>query len=422
MAKKSQISMVSGSASGSKKKKEEKISVGGSVKRNTQEGKNGTIGDMVSTHMILPSIEKINTQTNLKPTTGVESGIFSKDINNVNDMGIYIQSSNIYSRKENDWYNKFSRFGMLDPYNGLSNTREYLFFTKPDLHIYEPGTRNLNPELKDNSFFVELDQRYPQVAEQLQQSIYTKKTDNFNIFIPILSNSVKNTLDMPEISAGVIDTPKTIFGSSINYRGDAFNAGENHDFSLEFEDTKYLELYHFFKAMEKYAQLKKVGMVTPPNVSNSPKSKEGYVFTKYHKDKVLHDQFSIFKIITDDDFQDIIYYALFTGVFTKTVPREAFSDLNPENGLRYNVQFQAQFVDDSEPWILSYFDYLVDKYMKLSSKPVWLDVFNTEIGETDGRLAKCPYVVKQYQNKTYSGAWLAPTSMKYKYQLRWRLE
>ncbi len=49
-----------------------------------------------------------------------------------------LHSYHIFDRNEIDRYNKISRFGFYDPYNTLSVTREYIFITKPDLHIFEP--------------------------------------------------------------------------------------------------------------------------------------------------------------------------------------------------------------------------------------------------------------------------------------------
>ena len=203
----------------------------------------------------------VRIENTVQPTTGVKSGIFSNDIASMSDMGQIFQASNIFNRADTQWYERFNRFGWVDPYSSLTGTREYLFFTKPDLHLCTPGTTTLNPQLKNEDFFVELANRYPQIIMQLQKSIRSEKSTGYNPFMPMLSNAVKNKLDMPEIQATVIDNSATIFGTSIDYRGDAFNAGEKHEFSLEFEDTKSLELYMLFKTIEEYAQAKKFGIV-----------------------------------------------------------------------------------------------------------------------------------------------------------------
>lgn len=357
----------------------------------------------------------------VQPTTGVKSGIFSRDIYSMSDMGPIFQASNIFNRADTQWYEKFNRFGWVDPYNSLTTTREYLFFTKPDLHLCVPGTTTLNPQLKNEDFFVELANRYPQIIMQLQKSIRSEKSSDYNPFMPMLSNAVKNKLDMPEMQASVIDNSATIFGTSIDYRGDAFNSGEKHEFSLEFEDTRSLELYILFRTIEEYAQAKKFGIVSPPNINNAKVDANGLAYSHYIENKELHDQFAIYKFIVGDDFEDIIYYAKLFGVFTKTVPREAFSDPDPNGGLRYNVQFEAQFVDDMKPYILLQFNNLINETVSLSSNPVWLDIYNDKLGDVDGSWAWMPYVVKQFRDQTTPEAWNWPKSMQYKYKLKWRI-
>lgn len=345
------------------------------------------------------------------------------DVNTDPGLKAVMQSSNLYDRSSIPWYDKFNRFGIIDPYNSLSGTKEYLFFTKPDLHICTPGTDTLNPQLANNSFFYELAMRYPQVISQLQKSMKPFDGTNTNPFMAVLSNSVKNKLELPEMSTTEIDTSATIFGTSIDYRGDAFSSNEKHEFSLEFEDTKYLELYHLFRAYEEYEELKKIGIVSPPNINKFPEDKAGYSYNQYLSNKELHDQFAIYKFVVDSDYEELIYYAVCQGVYFKTVPREAFSDIDATNGLRYNVQMKAQFIDDMKPYILTDFDALVRESMGLGGMKdaEWLDIYNDKIGATDGRWAVAPYIVKQQRDDTDAKAWLAPTTMKYKYKLKWRL-
>ena len=159
--------------------------------------------------------------------------------------------------------------------------------------------------------------------------------------------------------------------------------------------------------------------------SNAPKDKYGYNYNTYLQNKELHDQFAIYKVIVDEDYEDIIFYGLLQGVFPKTAPREAFSDIDASNGLRYNIQFEANFVDDSKPYILTEFNALIDEEMKLKTENIkdedWLPIYNELIGSTDGRWAVAPYIVKQTRDKTKPKAWLAPNTMNYKYKLKWRL-
>ena len=54
---------------------------------------------------------------------------------NTNDISDAIMANGIYDRYDMEWYRKFTRFGIIDPYNTVTTTKEYVFITKPDLCI-----------------------------------------------------------------------------------------------------------------------------------------------------------------------------------------------------------------------------------------------------------------------------------------------
>lgn len=352
----------------------------------------------------------------IKTLDAQASKVFSKDI--IKDFKGLFEASSFYSRSEIDWYDKFNRFGCIDPFNGLSGCKEYIFFVRPDLHICEPGTMNLNPELANWPFFVELLQRYPDIVRSLQYSIATPGTRKSNVFIPVLGNSLKNTLDLPGISAETIDTSANIYGTSLHYRKNGLKSDEDFDFSLEFEDTKYLEIYHFFKAYEEYERLKSLGRVTPPNITgNTPGKTSGIAFTEYHKMRELHDQMAIYKIITEDDFETIVYIACITGVMPLSVPRDSFSDLKADGGLKYTIQFKGQFVDDMNPMIISSFNKIIFDNMVMPEND--MPIFSDARAGIDGRWAGVPYIAKR--KRTSYKQWLGPTTMAYDYKLKWRI-
>ena len=143
---------------------------------------------------------------------------------------------------------------------------------------------------------------------------------------------------------------------------------------MEFEDTKYLEIYNLVKAYEEYERLKHLGLVTPPNIDNAP-SVNGRCFSYYIRNKVLHDQFSIYKFIVEDDGETIIYYAKLWGVFFKNVPRDTFSDMKEDGGLTYAIEFEAAFVDDMNPTIITDFNQLVYDYVANTED---LPIYNIE--------------------------------------------
>lgn len=337
------------------------------------------------------------------------NNIIAKDLSDMNEV---LWVNGIYNRSDIEWYSKFNRFGCLDPYNAINGSKEYLFFTKPDLNIVNPGTNILNPELANQPYFNELIQRYPDVIGQLQKS---NGIGDQGPFMAILSNSVKNTLELQGITTSTIDTPATIYGTAYNYRGWGYSSDEKQEFSLEFEDTRYLEIYNLLKAYEEYERLKHLGMVTPPNIDNAPVI-NGKCFSYYIKNKILHDQFSVYKFIVAEDGETIIYYAKLWGVFFKNVPREAFSDMNTDGGLKYVVDFEAAFVDDLNPTILTDFNTLTYNYV---SRTKDLPIYNKDIKMINGAWAKIPVISKVHRKN--SKAWNEPNSMNYTYKLKWRI-
>jgi hypothetical protein len=287
----------------------------------------------------------------MSATTNLQDELF-------NSVGLY-SSEQINKSK----YESYSRFGrVLDPHNKLNDTREYLFFVKPDLHIcYNSSASNfytskekrrlqsavnglvINPQLQDNIYFSWLIAKRPDVVRQLQYSL-----DKKNPFTQLLSFTVSNNLDLPSVDSTTLDTPNTIFGSNIEYLKDSETSDENPSFSLEFVDSKKLEVYHFFKAYSEYHKVRKSGLVTPPS-------------SDYYRYKRLHNTMGVFKFLVDEDMETIRYFAYYWGVFPTNVPREAFSDPNFENGLTFTVNFKAAFVEDNDPRILSHFNGLMNK-------------------------------------------------------------
>ena len=296
----------------------------------------------------------------------------------------------IVDRFDVDWHNKFNRNGFLDPYNTIRKTKEYIFITKPDLHLYENSYYKINPDIENSSSFLSdaLD-RYREVAAQLQYSI---TGDSKGPFIQILSNSVNGPLELPSISATTIDTAKTVYGFSISYRGSSAGSDKDFDFSLDFKDNKYLEVYMLFKIYDEYERLKWVGQVSPNE--------------EYIRNRVLHDQVSIYKFIVDADGMTLLYWARAMGCMPLSVPRDSMSNLEGE--LTLSVNWKAQYVYDMDPRILVDFNNITSSYRsRLSGNR--LELFNMDTKTAEGKWAACPQILtrksttnrKERYNKYY---------------------
>lgn len=317
------------------------------------------------------------------------------------------KSFGIMNRSNIDLFSKRYRFGICNPYESVSETKEYLFFTKPDLNIYNRDdssgdiTGGLVAGLADLPFWKEMTARYNNVVECLQSSYGNNKADRFN---HLLENSCRGELSVPSLDAETIDTPNNIYGVGFSYRGSSEAGNDGFEFDLEFTDTEYLPVYHFFKAYEEYETLKHHGVVEP--------------WLGYIVNKVIHDQFSIYKFLVGDDGETIIYYCKYCGVMPKSLPRDVFSASSFDSGLSYSISFKSAFFEDMDPLILNDFNALNESYFK--SKKYEIGLYNDIINRADIRPVQSAYVVADKVDYKYSNISKTRAPGGFRYKLKWR--
>ena len=252
-------------------------------------------------------------------------------------------------------FGRFTRYGYLDLSGEfLTGTREYLFFSKPDLHLMnEDGT--MNAELESNPFLCEAYKHYRYSYYSLQQwfggskeisgdsSVGTVTEDStacFDInskYIQLLSNMATSTLDLGDITASEVENNKNLYGIGTTYREGSLMSDIGYDFSIEFKDTKYLDVYMLFKIYDEYNRHKYFEEVTP--------NREEYILSRIYPEAI-----SIWKLIVDDTDR-IIYWAKATGCVPMNVPRASLSNL--EGIIKFTVNWKAHFITEMNPIHLS---------------------------------------------------------------------
>lgn len=325
----------------------------------------------------------------------------ASDLNSELYQSIY-HGANFYSKNEikNRLYNQTFRYGLANPYDAISTGREYLFFTKPDLNIFytdELGNstgNNMQQFLETVPFWIDLKKSRVDTIKCLQYS--RDRSDPFN---HLLQNCVISNMDVPALQAETIDTPQNMYGVGYSYRGSSEASDDCPEFSLEFKDTRYLDVYMFFKAYEEYETLKHHGVIKPSDY---------YIIRK-----ILHDQFAIYKFIVADDMETIVYYGKMYGVIPKSLPRDVFSSPTFENGLSYTIDFKAAFYEDMKPDILADFNNISSPLYNKQSYQI--SPYNQILDRADTRCAKAAAVVKDTTSAT---ALASPTG--YVYKLKWR--
>lgn len=266
-------------------------------------------------------------------------------------------------------FNKFSRYGYLDPANELiTGTREYLFFSKPDLHLLNvDNPYYMYSELENVPFFNEAFNRYKLSYYSLQQYYRGRSSINSdglpidlrNRYISLLSNMVTSSFDLSDITASDVLNNQNLYQINTSYREGSLSSDLQYDFSLEFKDTKYLDVYMLFKIYDEYFRYKYMLEIMPTRYD-------------YIVNKIYPEALSIWKIITDDTGR-IMYWAKATGCTPMSVPRGTISNI--EGNIKFTVNWKAQFIKDMDPVQLSEINYLTAKSMGIN----YSGKFNTSI-------------------------------------------
>ena len=175
-----------------------------------------------------------------------------------------------------------------------------------------------------------------------------------------------------------------MFGSRILYPKSSISSDENIDFSVEFEDTRYLEIYNYFKTYDIARQLSWLGLLPP---------KKSYIINK-----ILYSHMSVYRFLVDDDGETILHFSKFTGVFPKSISRSSFSEIPQSGPLKVTIGFKLSgFFEDMEPNILSDFNSLISLWKKgsVTAPPPEneVDIWDEEIGAPSGENVDYPYIV-----------------------------
>ena len=257
-------------------------------------------------------------------------------------------------------FNKFSRYGYIDPTHELvTGAREYLFFSKPDLNlVYNDNT--INPQLSNVPFFNDAFNKYKLSYYALQQTYSSSSVivngtsiDLNNKYINILSNMVTSSLDLSDISASDVTGNQNLYQVNTSYREGSLASDLQYDFSLEFKDTKYLDVYMLFKIYDEYNRYKYMREIVPVRFD--------YIFNKIYPEAL-----SIWKVIVDDTGR-IMYWAKATGCTPMSLPRGSISNI--EGNIKFTVNWKAQFIRDMDPINLTEINYLTARSIGLVGGP-----------------------------------------------------
>lgn len=316
-----------------------------------------------------------------------------------------LRANGIFEPRDMDFNRGFYRFPRNDPYNYVDGAREYLFFTKPDLPLLD-----MNGELLEDAAKVSY---FRNLADSpgYRKSVFWNLCSHYGNahadsridrcpFMRILSNRKTSNMDVPDINVEEMETAVNMFGSKIYYPKSSMSSDENVDFSIEFEDTKFLEIYHLFKTWDYYRQLKWLGILGP--AANIPKIDEASYnhYAQYCYYKILYDHISVYKFLVSTDGNTILFMSKGIGVYPKTISRSSFSEIQDRGPLKITIGFKISgWLEDSTPNIVADFNTLIENWIVggETKEPPWQGnnaaaLWDDEIGMISQELMDYPFI------------------------------
>lgn len=329
---------------------------------------------------------------------------FDKDIADGSFEQKAMNSYNLFTRKQIDAnrFEKFCRYGLIDPYNSHMYTKEYLFFTKPDLHVFERYEENgkmleLNKKVAQNDYFAGAILTNRRSLELLQQTYFQGGFDARPIWNTLLSNQVSSKLDLPNIAADMTEHNTNLYGIRQYFRDSSRAQEYGFDFNLEFKDTVNLDVYHFFKAYNEYCNFEYEADIPP--------------FDKHILNNIRYKEFSIYKIVVND-VNRIVYYAKHIGVTIKGLPMDAMTDVDGVE--TFSVPMHTFHVVELKPYILNEINMLTIKQCgsNISSSSI-IPLYDAETNMANTEWGTAPFITSEkVSNSSYYP--------EYHFYLQWR--
>ena len=292
------------------------------------------------------------------------------------------------------WYHNFNRYGWINLYDNDQVCKEYLFFTKPDLYIFNATSytdcraQQLSPFCLSNPFIRQAAERHPYTLLELQYKIPNPDGVK-DPFMHLFTNRCISKMDLSGIAAENNRSTTNIYGTAVDYRSHSLRSDYAFDFAITFRDSSSLEIYTIAKAYDEYMRMLKQGDIQFHSANNNTDdSKSLSYYRQYLFDKIVPEQFSVYKFIVGSDGETILYYAKATGVYMTDVPRADFSD-PPNDGFKYSLSFHANFLEDMNPMIIRDFN-AISPGSNLASDHLRV----VDIDGVNNAPAKYPYIAK----------------------------
>lgn len=328
-----------------------------------------------------------------------------------------LRNQKIYSSTDIAFrFQRFFRMGYMDVENAATGSKEYLFFTKPNLYLFKPGVTfsrtapgkvsldDLHPSIRKNSpLLCSMYNEAPYLFFLLTQR-YIGHFNSCGTFIPLLTNTVSTNLDLPSSDAEYSELNKTQLGAVKYIRHNSYMSNNTFDFTLEFADNKFLEVYKLARIYDEYMNLKSSGLIDILNDPTDSGKGLDELMLQDMLDNIDTDSFSIYRIIVSDNGEDILHWSKLWGVTFSNVPRDAISNIGDDGKISIPLSFKAEHVEDLHPLIITDFNRAGGMHLESTRiKTPKSKIFDKESMQVNTAPTGTPFIVTRADDGNYFG-------------------
>lgn len=265
----------------------------------------------------------------------------------------------------------YNRFKLANPDDILTKGFCHIFFTRPDLNLTSNGKLTGGPK-KDPTFNYAF-KRKKTIVEQLELS-----SDRKNDFMMLLSNKA-NSFELSDESVKTDQTGRTYLGHSITFARHNIESKAGGTFSINYTDNRDLDILLLHKLWIDYMSNVYRGVWNPRD--------------KYIYGKILDYACSVYVVITAEDFETILYWAKYYGVFPVNVPYSGVSWSSGQviSKVDYSITYAYSWKEDFDPLTLTELNMNAFR-SKVPKKTQYIPQYSPSLGHAGYTWVEAPFV------------------------------
>lgn len=313
---------------------------------------------------------------------GFDDDTVFTDLRNIKTQ-LNISSDNIsHAQIKNDMINKFNRFLIAYPDLYLPKSFGHIFFTRPDLNLYDPNTNytSLVPGLNQDQTFSLLQR----TDDQLLRTLTTKAFRANHDFNPFLSNKAES-FETKDVVLKTTDYGETFTGYKVKYGKHSIESETADEINIMFTEDKDYRVYKIHKAWVDYISKVYRGEI--------------YASNDNIRDCVLDYAASIYFFLCGPDGETVLFWSKYTGVFPTNIPASeaAWQKGKVGNSENFSISYAYAWKEDFNPVTIEEFNRNARAYDGMS----YLNIYNSNTISTGNTFANVPWVELVQRNGSF---------------------